>query len=264
MSDKGIIFSAPMVRALLAGTKTQTRRLIKPMPFVDDMGNFCAPDRKGTVWNWGQNIDGTPCLRNFIKKMPYAAGDHLYVRESGCEQRGIAGGAGDLFRHDVPAHPESGIYWSRNNLGPGASYALPACSRAGFLAGPRCKVRPSIHMPRWASRITLAVTAVRVQRLQDISEADARAEGIVWLDPTEEDYRWARERGFPTSDMDGVWTVPGMRAVGADIWGVNPQQCYHLLWDTLHTKPGERWDDNPWIVAVTFDVDLRNIDAVRS
>ncbi|WPZ05618.1 hypothetical protein [Pelagerythrobacter marinus] len=210
MADKGIIFAAPMVRALLDGRKTQTRRLIKPAPFIDSMGNFCAPDRKGKIWNWGQNIDGSPCTRNFVKKMPYAPGDRLYVRE---------------------AFAVSGIGWGKK----------PSQARGGRVHyrtdpdhgwqpywGPW---NPSIHMPRWASRLTLLVTDVRVQRVAEISEEDAIAEGA--------EYSFIR---------------------GA---AISQRRMFELLWNSLHDRPGQRWEDNPWVVAVRFDVKHGNIDRIN-
>lgn len=210
MSDKGVIFSAPMVRALLDGRKTQTRRLIKPAPFIDDMGNFCAPDRKGQVWNWGQNIDGTPCLRNFVKKMPYAPGDRLYVRE----------GWRTLQKWDAvkPRHLMDDV--------DKIDFAADGYPRNPLWAWG--KNRPSIFLPRWASRLWLAVTDVRVQRLQDLSEADAIAEGI--------DDAAAQHFG-------------------------NPIKAYAALWNHLHGAENDQsWEANPWIHATTFDVHRGNID----
>ncbi len=96
------------------------------------------------------------------------------------------------------------------------------------------RARPSIHMPRWASRMTLTVTDVRVQRLQDISEADAVAEGVI-------------------HDSFGGWRGhEGTIGYPTAIW------AYHHLWNSLH-GPGA-WDANPWVVALTFNVQRGNID----
>lgn len=225
MSDKGVIFSAPMVRALLDGRKTQTRRLIKPAPFIDDMGNFCAPDRKRQVWNWGQNIDGTPCLRNFVKKMPSAPGDRLYVREN----FQLLSFGDYLPTKSQPAD----VRFAATD--PCAD--LPVDAR-GY------PWRPCIHMPRWASRLWLAVTDVRVQRLQDISRSDAIDEGVDEL----RFHVW-RDYSLDASSVAGLG---------------DPRESFRTLWNTLHTKPGERWEGNPWIVAVSFDVHRGNIDAADS
>jgi hypothetical protein len=239
VSDKGIIFSAPMVRALLAGRKTQTRRLLNPQPpTVEAVRSLSGSgyhwfarkpdDRKwsvaGPVWAV------RPLTGEHLPKLnvPYAVGDRLYVREA----HSIRGVFTDVV--------EVGYRASENASHTEFVEQIPVALAAGAkVTWPR--YRPSIHMPRWASRITLPATGVRVQRLQDISEADAIAEGLEWVVP-------------------GMWSV----APNLPIIGYDPRKVYSELWDTLHTKAGERWGDNPWIVAVTFDVDLRNIDAVRS
>lgn len=226
MADRPIIFSASMVRALLDGSKTQTRRLLNPQPetfAVDDAGTQCEV---GCL-----QVDGEPNNRVFTgnvltaQQVRYAIGDRLYVRESGIEYRGMAGGS-DLFRHDVPATNKTGHYWVRDRLDAGASYNVAGCSRKAALIGANRKVRPSIHMPRWASRLTLLASLVRVQRLQDISEDDARAEGVEML----------ADRSYRTG--------------------------FAFLWNSLHSKPGTRWGDNPWIVAITFVVQRGNIDTL--
>jgi hypothetical protein len=240
VADKGIIFSAAMVRALLDGRKTQTRRLLKGAPKGDW---HCDQGAVGLRWVAGPGAPSMPC------RVPYAVADRLYVRESGIEYPGVAGGS-DLFRHDVPAESERGHYWVRDRLGVGASYSVKGCSRAAALAGGRRKVRPSIHMPRWASRMWLAVTDVRVQRLQECSEADAIAEGIERID----DPRGTAWKSYETY-ADGK---PHPHAV---VPNRSPLTSYAELWNSLHTAECERWQDNPWVVAVSFEVHLGNIDA---
>ncbi|MBH0112685.1 hypothetical protein I5E68_06940 [Novosphingobium sp. YJ-S2-02] len=187
MADKGIIFSAAMVRALLDGRKTQTRRLVKKPAALDALAVF-----KPAFLQLPGNAD----------LLPYAPGDRLYVRE---------------------AHAIDGARsWYR--LG----------HEEALARGPRVDVRwrPSIHMPRWASRLWLEVAEVRVQRIADISEADALAEGIERVEyPEKGDWGW-------------------------------PQRRFAELWNSLHTTKGERWEDNPWIVAVSFNVHRGNIDEV--
>lgn len=105
-----------------------------------------------------------------------------------------------------------------------------------------------------AHRIELVVKRVWIEPLQAISKEDAKAEGVAWVDPSEEDYRWARENQMPEADMQGVWTVPGAQSrPGRDIWGTSPGQSYQFLWNSLHNKKGERWDDNPDVVALEFE-----------
>ncbi len=98
---------------------------------------------------------------------------------------------------------------------------------------------PSIHMPRWASRLTLRVTDVRVQRVQDISQEDAISEGLEWVDRT--------------------WGVKGF----APSWCAVPKESFKVLWDSLNAKRGYGWDINPWVAVLTFEVEKRNIDNVE-
>lgn len=220
MADRPILFSAPMVRALLDGRKTKTRRVLNPPPFIDQMGNFCAPDRKGKIWNWGQNIDGTPCLRNYIKRIRFAVGDRLWVKEThacvgDADRRTLyraSGYGAECDRHgfDKPYPHESEIKW-----------------------------KPSIFMRRTLSRLTLTVTDVRVQRLHDCSEADALAEGVIEYEPTMED-----PAEFSAYD-------------GTDVFN-NPVSAYRDLWNRINGAGA--WEANPWVVAVSFDVTKGNID----
>lgn len=173
MTDRPIIFSGPMVRALLGGEKTQTRRLAT------------SPLRRCDV------------------------GDRLYVRESWKPHSLYAG----MKPRDIPE--TTVFYFADNKYAPSDTPWIP-----------------SIHMPRWASRLTLIVTDVRFQALQAISEADAVAEGV---------------------DAVSVAEVPRRAA-----W--SRRQDFSRLWDSLHAAP-HAWDDNPDLVALTFKVERRNIDA---
>jgi hypothetical protein len=243
MADRGIIFAAPMVRALLDGRKGQTRRLFKPHGF-----RFYTHPVSGDRYEEfnRDGVTGGGPMRSFgwgeglYSYLPYASGDRLYVREA-YSVRGIYSDVVEVgYRaHSNASHTEFVEQWpvetAKDAKGRGPKVAWPA-------------YRPSIHMPRWASRLWLAVTDVRVQRLQDISEADAIAEGVAEY-PCEGPHRgpcatyWSAEQGRPEH---GARTTP--------------VAAFKALWETLHTKPGERWEDNPWIVAVSFDVHRGNID----
>lgn len=215
MADRCIIFSAPMVRALLDERKTQTRRLafggmdpheIEPPYFVRPWNRWCWADEDGRVHS----------VTNF------QSGDRAYVREAWRVHRSFDAMSGSELEALAPrVWPEV----DRDN-----------CDAHG-------RYRHARFMPRWASRLTLFVENVRVQRLQDISEDDAIAEGIIEYEPTEED-----PAEFSYVD-------------GGDIWN-NARSAYAALWDSLHSKAGTRWGDNPWIYALMFRVVRGNIDHI--
>lgn len=231
MTDRPILFSAPMVRALLAGTKTQTRRVIEPVT---------GPIQEGDIIvSWPADA---PVRKGLTFRPRFAVGDRIWVKETWRTHRS----------------------WDDHK----PSDVIP-CSRIWYEAEDRdnCdqhgKARPSIFMPRWASRLTLTVTDVRVERLQDISEADAKAEGVIWQEPTAEDFEWAKaqeeEYGQPV-EIQGVWTVPGAKGFAkADVWGCTAKDAYSYLWMAINGK--DSWAENPWVVAVSFDVREGNIDA---
>ena len=201
MPDRPILFSAPMVRALLDGRKHQTRRVLKPQPIWDN-GAIGIEDKAGR-WVFCSNSDasfaeGLPRSRF---KMPYAPGDRLWVKE----------GCGWLSRY-------------------GYRYRADDADMTDYIASGMLRWRSPIHMPRRASRLTLTVTEVRVQRLQEISGADAMAEGVQIPAHIPQD----------GADMDFA------------------RREFRTLWNSLHGP--EAWDANPWVVALTFTVRKGNID----
>ena len=198
MTDRPIIFSAPMVRALLAGRKTQTRRLAT------------SPLRRCEV------------------------GDRLYVREAWRTHK---------VSDELPPRmlTGEGRVWfeaDRDN-----------CDAHG-------RLRPGMHMPRWASRLTLIVEGVKVEPLQAISRDDAIAEGLARADKGGSHWKWGipDRDGWPGTDDDG-W--PWVK------WRSDPRDAYGNLWDSLHADEGQRWEDNPEVVALTFRVVRGNIDQVH-
>lgn len=241
MADKGIIFSAPMVQALLAGRKTQTRRLCAwaNNPLSPSLTYIVACDEPG----WFGDEEGDVQFR-----APYTPGDRLYVREAFC----VRGVYSDVV--------EIGYEASRNAGHTEYVEQIPVALAVDQKGNPPKvtfpKNKPCIHMPRWASRLTLNVTDVRVERLQEISEADALAEGI------------AEERLIIDSHCAG--------GVHTEVWGkryFSPHDptdtegyehagdAFAALWNSLHIKPGETWDANPWVVVPKFKVIRQNIDA---
>lgn len=209
MSDKPILFSAPMVRALLAGTKTQTRRLFKPQPELLPNGLYHVHNRGGGFFGVAEENVGS----HAVDYLRIKAGDRLWVRERIERANGESVG----YPADGAWLPNTPWEWKRDSL-------------------------PSIHMPRWASRITLTVTDVRVERLQEISEADAIAEGIERVGGGI--LRWEN------------WAT-GIEGVH----GFSPRAAYALLWNSIN-GPGS-WDANPWVGAYSFTVEHCNIDQAR-
>ena len=228
MADKPIIFSAPMVRALLDGRKTQTRRVLKPQPH-EYAGHFWITDRHSgecRIDDWTQGRAG--CL-------PYFPGDRLWVREAWRamdRQDEFSGSQIATQCLDVGyKRPWSPIQYEVDG------------ARDNWIAGPHGfgtkpgRYRHARFMPRWASRLTLTVTEVRVQRLQEISEADAVAEGLE-AEPS--------HLGISTNYCFGATAYSRAK----------PAFC--ALWNSLHGP--DAWDANPWVVALTFDVHRGNID----
>ncbi|MBN9073968.1 MAG: hypothetical protein J0H34_20700 [Rhizobiales bacterium] len=233
MSDLPILFTAPLVRAILReieqpGTgKTQTRRVI---PMLAD--GFDAIFCDDGLWYIGDAETG-----RYEQKLPvrYRIGDRLYVREAWCSDM-----RNDSLkpREIVATEP---IWFAAD----GGGINLTDWSLRSS------KSRPGMFMPRWASRLTLAVTDVRVQRLQEISDGDAIAEGL------EHDI---------DGDVDGHGrhvVIESWRAADFLPWTRDPIEAYADLWDQLNHARGYGWHTNPWIVAYTFRPVLGNIDQVQ-
>lgn len=208
MKERPILFSGDMVRAILEGRKTQTRRVVKSdrytLPedankfFVNENGIFQRYDGGGSFFIPLANSYGVP-------------GDILWVRESWA-----AGKCSDNLKpSDLCQRFYSidmgGIWYNADNSEP-----LHPFSEKG-------KNRPSIFMPRWASRIFLEITNIRVERLQDISERDAIAEGC-----------------------DNSKTEAALQ-VG---WHEKPQRAFRRLWEQINGT--DSWSLNPWVWVVEF------------
>lgn len=201
--ESPILFSAPMVRALLDGRKTQTRRAVKGKAAealaVAYSPTFC-----------GARVLNYSC-EEVIARCPYGApGDRLWVRETFRLPAEYDDVKPTLVRGDAPVWFEATTDQQRPE-GWG-------------------KTRPAIHMPRWVSRLTLEITEVRCERLHDISEADARAEGAAFHDG----------RGIGHS---------GWRHDLKDVH-VDARSSFARLWGEIN-GPGS-WSANPWVWAVSF------------
>ena len=182
--ERPIIFSGPIVKAILAGTKTQTRKVVTPQPAHKYVAGY-GIGRSGHPSEWGPT-GSTPTEDDWRQwavkaKCPLGVvGDRLWVRETYCLETDR-----DTESYPPPHSdgrpvkwtdcPDWGRYWTQPHYR--ATDPTPELA-IDDIDGPGCRWRPSIHMPRWASRITLEITDVRVQRLQEISEEDAEAEGV--------------------------------------------------------------------------------------
>jgi hypothetical protein len=225
MKERGILFSAPMVRALLAGTKTQTRRIVKLAEFgrSDTPGYFWTfRDRQGRM----HDIRLTDAL--VATRCPYGQpGDRLWVRETWgyTRQCDDINGPGDVIAYAAGGEH---VYEDAGGKRRLRRTVHGTVMRPNHFCWPPKPWKPSIHMPRWASRITQEITGVRVERLQEISETDAKAEGCApaWLDVNGERVNHS--------------SAPTYR------------QGYARLWNDIN-GPGS-WDANPWVWVVKFEL----------
>lgn len=204
IKERPILFAAPMVRAILEDRKTVTRRAIKIQPHIDVSGNFCVGNS-----NYGQDGYGKPVTKHFVNGCcPFGKPGHrLWVRETWAADAQVdAVAPRDLSQGEPILYPADGAVRQT-----GCSMIAPG------------KGRPSIHMPRWASRILLEITGVRVERLQDISRAGIRAEGLQC--PPE---------------------------LASDDVSPNYRDWYPAAWRELWESTGGDWNANPWVWVVEF------------
>ncbi len=205
-----MIFNTDMVKALMAGDKLVTRRPAKNLSFSERVGFIVGEWAYGIGWNLRETMNN--CIRSKSAKCPAQRGDLIYVRETF-----------RLFNHS----DECGCsdYCSCPPSGTPVYFATCGDSES--------KWKPSIHMPRAASRLTLKVTDVRIERVQDITEEQAIKEGM----PTDEEcQRMAIESGL------GWYQKP-------DIWFKN-------LWDSIYGN----WHQNPYVWVIEFEVIHQNVD----
>lgn len=205
MTEKPILFNSEMVKAILDGRKTMTRRVIKPMS--KNQAEWLTPELINDVPH-GEIIKGGWQMHH-----PRADTDYMGVHVEHDSPLGWVrcpyGQPGDLLwvRETFLIKPNGDAFYRADD---------PAAS--GWNSGSTTtKWKPSIFMPRWASRITLRVLDVRVERVQKITEADARAEGV-------------------------------------GEWGCDTIEVFQDLWDSINAKRGYSWDSNPWVWVVSFEV----------
>lgn len=202
MKERPILFNGDMVRAILDGRKTQTRRVVKHLPLLGEPEIWC----RDAMCN---DCNFVSIVGDYRRFCPHGApGDRLWVKETFVmwPYAGNDGAAGEIYKADnqLPASaPKSiGRNWT-----------------------------PSIHMPRWASRITLEITDVRVERLQDITWQDVLAEGVKHKDA------WWLGALHPIKDTPKVYPLAA--------------QAYESIWDSIYAAK-HPWSSNPWVWAITF------------
>lgn len=219
MSERPILFSAPMVRALIDGAKTQTRRIVKHEHVNGDCpcADVFAFNEKRGEWELGECHEGPTAHVGWLK-CPYGrAGDQLWVRETWRLNWASGEGSEVEYRAD------------------GAKRAWPVNAKGSKFLDGGVKWKPSIFLERQYSRLTLEVTAVRVERLQDISDADAKAEGV---DP------------WTTIVPEQIVPGPGFNRAR---YGDQPHRLpYAALWDSINGEGA--WDLNPWVWVINFEV----------
>ena len=217
MKERPILFSGPMVNAIFDGRKTQTRRVVKPQP--EQRGTTAGPIYDQLVWK-GHALSESGKLADMSSHSPYGQpGDRLWVRETfryGWSRE-------EKFYNDADGASRSERAWERCDEptedrvwydADGAPGECPYDEWAELKT-------PSIYMPRWACRLGLTVTDVRVERLQEISAADVLAEGV-----------------GPCGEADNrTWL----------------RKSFHDLWDSINKKRGFGWDVNPWVWTITFE-----------
>ncbi|WP_396252265.1 hypothetical protein [Klebsiella pneumoniae] len=233
MTERGMIFNAEMVRALLSGRKTQTRRIMKPQPEPCPRGGHWWPsnvfktmlhveeEMQNGKGGWG-GLVGDAC--------PFGdVGDRIWVREAyrfpaslddvsptGVGEMAVATG------YRKPWAPTFYEFTGTFSDGWKGFETSPKVSDAG-------KLRPSIHMPRWASRILLEITDVRVERLNAISEEDARAEGII---------------------DGGCLNCGEPEPCGCANPEPDATDAFAYLWQSIYGQ--ENWNANPWVWVIEF------------
>ena len=232
MKERPILFSGEMVKAILEGRKTMTRRVVNK-----DISNQFDIDVDNTVAAYINQLTGDSY--DPVEICPHGTvGDRLWVRETWYYEEhmhdsteGMPDSPGGLYSHrlvykaDCPDYPV--------NVGVG---------RQGW--------RPSIFMPRWASRITLEVTDLRAERLQDITEGDAEKEGMPDEVPMSPVYCPVCEgRGFRDAYHPLSLGYMEVDCTECD----TARKKFKNLWDSINgRKPGKAWNDNPWVWVVEF------------
>lgn len=229
MEDLPILFSRPMVQEILKRWTISTRQVL-------EMPRWAQADGWSARIMEAQELDGslvwcgsdTDCA----VKLPFPqSGDRLYVREAWKTDRAYDNHAPSDMGGEKP------VFYMADNAVERFGGRPDALSRWG-------RLRQGRHMPRWASRMTLVVTDVKVERLQDISEQDAKVQGVFQV----------------STSTDGKGS--GWKATYDSQARLSAIMAFRDLWDSLNASRGFGWEDNPWVVAATYTVHKCNIDQV--
>lgn len=217
MTERGMIFNAEMVRAILDGRKTQTRRIMAPQP-ADDIERciFPNPEAIGCKSSLRHKHGSTTAHFCHYGK----PGDRIWVRETF---------QGPLFDYDLmDSYCKDPTPFEKPEFCVYKADGVPAPEFYDAGDELHCCWRPSIHMPRWASRILLEITGVRVERLNSIHDVDAMREGIQNL----------------TTCSHADFGIPGV--VNAQ----HPVRAFQLLWESIYGA--DSWRANPWVWVIEF------------
>ncbi|OYF73019.1 hypothetical protein CI612_27805 [Klebsiella quasipneumoniae subsp. similipneumoniae] len=241
MKERGMIFNSEMVRAILDGRKTQTRRIMKVQPESNQLGLLLITDstKHSDIgkYHWAESNATGNHVRSKLFSSPFGAvGERIWVRETwatlgneeGCYVdwednlcKGDERSAARIYRASCEQRPGDYGLWSI----PDDAYWKPHTKEHKFEGA----WRPSIHMPRWASRILLEITDVRVERLNAISEEDARAEGII---------------------DGGCLNCGEPEPCGCANPEPDATDAFAYLWQSIYGQ--ENWNANPWVWVIEF------------
>ncbi|HBR0057034.1 TPA: morphogenetic protein [Klebsiella quasipneumoniae] len=226
MTERGMIFNGEMVRAILDGRKTQTRRIMKVQPESNQLGLLLITDstRHSDIgkYHWAESNATGNHVRSKLFSCPFGAvGDQIWVRETF---------QGPLFDYELmDEYLEDSSKFEKPEF---CQYAADGGHRPEYLDADdnlRHGWRPSIHMPRWASRILLEITDVRVERLNAISEEDARAEGII---------------------DGGCLNCGEPEPCGCANPEPDATDAFAYLWQSIYGQ--DNWNANPWVWVIEF------------
>jgi hypothetical protein len=242
VKERPILFSGPMVSAILAGKKTQTRRVVKPQPFLNQAG-FLAWKTSGCLQNMGRTAE-----EMLAKHCPHGQpGDSLWVREmwrvgawSNRQEIAVDYLADHSYRQEWLKCDDESLFDRLVDQSIIDAHKSGHAENDGILAwtpgNSPCRRRPSIHMPKWASRIRLDIVDVSVERLNDISGDDAQAEGIERVGGTYSCSPWRNYRKGEKGEMNLHCSAR--------------ERSYMTLWESIN-GPGS-WNVNPYVWVIKF------------